>query len=236
MYCSYHPNHVAQVRCSSCSRSLCPACDHRIRGYPYCQDCILLGIQSLSQNYYRHREGSKAALAGLLGIVPGLGAVYNRQNFKAAIHFLAVVGTFQLTHLHFMSGLFALGGVVLYIYSIIDAYRTAQKISRGESAAVDEARFKRSVVKSAPYVGVFFIICGILTVVQMVHPVPLLAVAKLLPVALILLGGFLLTRYFRRSAEEESPQESPAPPYALTSTPLSGRHSSGPMRLVRRDR
>lgn len=162
----------------------------------------MLGVQQLSGHGYRSTGSSKAPMAALLGLIPGLGAVYNRQNLKAVVHFCAVVGTFQLTHLHVLSGVFALAGVALYICTILDAYRTAQAIASGESPRANEEKFKRSVVKIAPLVGLVLLITGILAVVQMIHPFPLIAMARLLPVALILLGGFLLTRYFKRSREQ----------------------------------
>jgi len=234
MYCSYHPNSAAQARCSCCTRALCHSCDHRVKGYPYCQDCIVLGIRSLSQNYYQAKPNSKAPIAGLLALIPGMGAVYNRQNLKAAVHFLSIVGSFQLSHMHIWSGLFGLAGVVLYLYSIIDAYRTAQSVAQGESAAVNEQRFKRSLVKAAPLAGILFIIFGILVIAQMVHPIGLFAVAKLLPVILILLGGYLLTRYFKRSGEENVDVDSAGRPDALGPDPFNRRQSASSMRLVGR--
>ncbi|HEY0082478.1 MAG TPA: hypothetical protein VGB61_06790, partial [Pyrinomonadaceae bacterium] len=49
MNCAYHNMNAAVVQCSRCSRPLCPACDHRIRGFPYCQDCIVAGVELLQQ-------------------------------------------------------------------------------------------------------------------------------------------------------------------------------------------
>ena len=49
MYCSYHSKNPAVVQCNQCSRPLCAACDHRIRGFPFCQDCIVMGVEMLRQ-------------------------------------------------------------------------------------------------------------------------------------------------------------------------------------------
>src|ERR1051326_124415 len=38
MYCSYHAKNPAVVQCNQCARGLCPACDHRVRGFRFCQD------------------------------------------------------------------------------------------------------------------------------------------------------------------------------------------------------
>ena len=178
----------------------------------------------------------RARLAALLALLPGMGAVYNRQNIKAVVHFITIVGLFQLAGIKVASGFFAWAGLAFYVYSIDDAYRTAQLISRGESAAVDEERFKRSLIKRAPLVGVMLIATGLLLVMQIMRPFSFITFARLFPVALILLGGYLLTRYFKRSREESYKPRSATTPYALvpgrfserTHDPSgSVRHSSG---------
>lgn len=235
MYCSYHTSSIARVQCASCARSLCPACDHRIKGYPYCQDCIVMGIESLSRPYDGGpRSKSKARLAALCALLPGMGAVYNRQNMKAVVHFVSVMGLFQLTRLNVLEGLFALAGFLFYIYSIVDAYRTAQSIARGESPAADEERFKRMLVKRAPVVGVALIVAGVLLVVEIVRPFAFLSLARLFPVLLILLGGYLLTTYFKRSRGENYPANYPAKhPYELASGPFADQAAERFRRLSR---
>ena len=202
MYCAYHPTSAARVQCASCARSLCVACDHRIKGYPYCQDCIVLGIESLSGSYQkRSNSKSKARLAALCALLPGMGAVYNRQNIKAVVHFITIVGLFSLSDLHMVEGFFVLSGMAFYFYSIMDAYRTARLVAEGESAEADEERFKRSLTKRAPVIGMVLIVTGILFVAQSMLGFSL-TFSRLLPVGLIILGGYLLTRYFKRSSED----------------------------------
>ena len=156
-------------------------------------------------------------MAFLLALLPGLGAVYNRQNIKAVVHFITVVGLFQLTKLNVMEGFFVMAGMGFYIYSIIDAYRTAQLIARGESAAADEKRFKQTLIKRAPAIGMIFIIGGLLLLIQIIKPFNIIiSFARLIPVALIFLGGYILTRYFKRSREESYKADYPdQPPYPL---------------------
>lgn len=236
MYCSYHSSSVARVQCASCNRALCPACDHRIKGYAYCQDCIVRGVEGLSAyRYQRTGTRSRALTAAILAFVPGMGAVYNRQNVKAVVHFFAVVGLFQLPKLRLVPGLFALAGFASYVYSIIDAHRTAQLIARGESAAEDEERFKRALIRRAPALGVFLIVAGILFVINIIRPVAIFALAKLFPVLLILLGGYLLTRYFKRSHDEVGTEYSPRTPYSLVPGSFGSRASEQVKRLSRPD-
>jgi hypothetical protein len=181
----------------------------------------VLGIENLSRNSYNAYGGarprSKARLAALCALFPGMGAVLNRQNVKAIVHFVTVAGLFQLSNLNVMEGLFALAGFAFYVYSIIDAYRTAQMIAQGESPSVDEERFKRQMVKRAPAIGLFLIVVGLLMLIQIVQPLGLfISIARLMPVALIILGGYLLTRYFKRSrGEGYEPSYSERPAYPL---------------------
>jgi hypothetical protein len=159
----------------------------------------VLGIENLSHHYNnKSKSKRRARLAALCALLPGMGAVYNRQNIKAVVHFITIVGLFTLSDMHVLEGVFFLGGMVSYFYSIMDAYRTGRLIAEGESPAADEERFKRSLTRRAPTIGIVLIVCGLLFVAQSVFGFSL-TFARLLPVGLIILGGYLLTRYFNRS-------------------------------------
>ena len=123
MYCSYHTGSAARIQCSSCARPLCRACDHRIKGYPYCQDCIVLGVEGLSRGYREPRPRGKARLAALFAVLPGMGAVYNHQNIKGVVHFATIVGLFQLTAIRIGSGFFARGTGILHISIVEHSHR-----------------------------------------------------------------------------------------------------------------
>ena len=230
MYCSYHTATIARIQCSSCARPVCAACDHRVKGYVYCQDCIVLGVEGLSRSYYSPRTRGRARLAALFALLPGMGAVYNRQNLKGVVHFVTIVGLFQLTALRVASGFFVLSGLAFYLYSIVDAYRTARLIDQGESPAADEQRFKRSLIKRAPVIGLMLITAGMLLVIHIARPLAFITFARLFPVALIILGGYLLTRYFKRSSEETY-DERPSAPYPLVPDRFSRRSSEADKRV-----
>lgn len=222
MYCSYHPSNAARVRCSSCGRVLCTYCDHRIKGYPYCQDCIVLGIETLSRaGSRRGNDGSlarrRARVAALCAILPGGGAVYNRQNMKAAVYFIAITGLFQLSALHPFGVVFGLAGAAFYFYTIIDSYRSAELIARGESPAENEKRFKMGLARRIPTVGVLLITSGLLFLLYRMQLFDIgRAAVRLAPVALIMLGGYLVVSYVkRRRAEEWSVDEPPRPALPL---------------------
>src|SRR5436305_14270418 len=79
MNCAYHIHNPAVVSCNGCGKALCPACDHRIKGFPYCQDCIVMGVDLLRQqnqsNYapFVKRRTSPIVATILSSILPGLG-------------------------------------------------------------------------------------------------------------------------------------------------------------------
>ena len=102
MNCAYHVHNPAVVSCNGCGKALCPACDHRIKGFPYCQDCIVMGVDLLrQQNQSNHapfvkRRTSPLVATILSAICPGLGAAYNGQTTKALVYFAVFVGLFQM--------------------------------------------------------------------------------------------------------------------------------------------
>ncbi len=191
----------------------------------------MLGVEGLSRNYNNVRPGGRARLAALFALFPGMGAVYNHQNIKGVVHFVTIVGLFQLTAIHVASRFFALAGLAFYLSSIVDAYRTARLIARGETPAADEERFKRSLVKRAPLIGVVLITAGLLLVIQITRPFAFVTYARLFPIGLIIMGGYLLTRYFKRSREEGYEPHSEAPPYSLVPGRFSERSSERSGRL-----
>jgi TM2 domain-containing membrane protein YozV len=208
-------------------RSLCAVCDHRIKGYPYCQDCIVLGIQALS--HQQHKQGSRrtARIAAMFGIfLPGLGAVYNRQNVKALVHFLTVVGLFQLRHAGILGAPFFLGGMAFYVYSIIDAYRTAHLVAQGVSPAANEDEFKKRLARRAPALGLLFVVVGAIMAIQFLLP-NVASLARLIPVALILFGGYLVSSHFKRSRDGSYGDHHDRKPHGLVPGPFVSSSRSG---------
>ena len=201
MHCTYHPSNAARVRCANCSRALCTYCDHRVKGYPYCQDCIVTGIENLSRHYAQpNRSRARAGIAALCALIPGMGAVYNRQNIKAIVQFIVTMGLFRLSSIHEMAGFFALSGMAFYFYTIIDAYRTADLIAKGEDPAALDEKFRRSLIRRAPLLGILLMLAGVLLFVHIVRPFAFgVSLLKLAPVALIFLGGYLIVSYLKRS-------------------------------------
>ncbi len=143
MNCAYHAQNTAVVNCSGCGKSLCPGCDHRIKGFPFCQDCIVSGVQLLQNRYQTNnvpfvKKQTSPFIATVLSMVcPGLGAAYNGQTSKALTFFGVFVGLFQMAVLTHGMPMFVFGFFAMWLYSALDAWRTAKAIRSGVS--VDNA-------------------------------------------------------------------------------------------------
>src|SRR5688500_19613297 len=130
MYCGYHAKNPAVVQCNQCARWLCPACDHRVRGFPFCQDCIVAGVELLRHSSHTSpsnilRRKSSPFVATLLSFVPGLGAAYISQTYKAIVHFAIFACFFQMAVL--MQGVLSFLLVVFgtWLLRAVDALLTA---------------------------------------------------------------------------------------------------------------
>ena len=137
---------------------LCPACDHRIKGFPYCQDCIVLGVDLLRQqnqsNYvpYVKKRTSPLVATFLSLICPGLGAAYNGQTVKALVYFAVFVGLFQMA---ILTGtvLFVFGILGMWLFAALDAWRTARCIRSGRDARCRGRYFRQTFFRQPKAVG-----------------------------------------------------------------------------------
>jgi TM2 domain-containing membrane protein YozV len=217
MKCAYHPTKIASVRCSSCERQLCPACDHRIKGYPYCQDCIVAGIEILRRSAPQFRgakaraQGKSALVAILLGLIPGLGAAYNGQNVKALIHFVLTVGLWVLADtFHSPLGIFiALSGSALYFYSLYDAFASAKRHSAGLDLEAEEERLRQFLRERTLAWGSLLVGIGTLAILNRYFP---LQVHSLWPLLLVAAGIYIILRgYYRAGARNNVVYRTPPP-------------------------
>ena len=210
MNCAYHTHSPAGVNCNGCGRPLCPACDHRIKGFPFCQDCIVFGVDLLrkynqSNNYVSYvKKRTSPVLATLLSAVcPGLGAAYNGQSTKALVYFAVFAGLFQMAVLTSGTPLFVLGFIGMWFFSAIDAWRTAQMIRAGVTPEVAEDILVKRFSGNPKLWGVALTALGVAFVFQRVFSVGFLMRA-LLPLMLIGLGVYILRGYiFRKPKIDE---------------------------------
>ena len=223
MNCSYHSQNAAVVSCNGCGRPLCPACDHRIKGFPYCQDCIVQGIDLLrTQARTNHvpfvKKRTSPVLATILSMIcPGLGAAYNGQTVKALVYFAVFVGLFQMAVLTGGTALFVLGFMGMWAFAALDSWRTAQMIRSGLTPDVADDVLVQRFSGNPKLWGIVLTVLGVAFLLQRLFNLGFL-MRGILPLALIGLGIYVLRGYIfkPRSSTVSQWPETPASNFALT--------------------
>src|SRR2546430_16865935 len=161
MTCNYHQKTAATVQCSQCARPLCLACDHRIRGFPFCQDCIVAGVEMLRYQQSRttdahviRRQTSPFIAMFLSFFVPGLGAAYNGQTSKAIVHFAIFASFFQMAVVTDGVTFFVLGIFGTWLFAAVDGCRTAQLMRGGVAPGAGEGGITRPLYGKPLLLGV----------------------------------------------------------------------------------
>jgi len=222
------------VQCNRCARALCAACDHRIRGFPFCQDCIVAGVEFLRQHSEADvsqviRRRSSPFVATLLSFVPGLGAAYNGQTSKAVVHFAIFASFFQMAVITQGVLFFILGVLGTWLFAAVDACRTAQLMRAGLTPETEEDVIARRLYGNPFAWGLTLIVIGSVFLLHTLLGVQL-PIRELLPVALVALGAYMLFDYIRRrkSLDRVVRFDSRVPPASVVSTcTLESRFRTG---------
>ena len=136
MNCVNHSDTAAVAYCRTCGKALCNACSRSVGGAVYCETCVAERMQgSAAQGTpVGPPQGAvippqtRPVVAGLLGFIPGVGAMYNGQFMKGVIHVLTFVALIFLTS-HF--GILGILIAFFVFYMVFDAYKTAEAIQQG---------------------------------------------------------------------------------------------------------
>jgi hypothetical protein len=175
-----------------------------VRGFPFCQDCIVAGVELLRHSSYASpsniiRRKSSPFVATLLSVVPGLGAAYNGQTSKAIVHFAIFASFFQMAVLTLSQGVpfFVLGVFGTWLFAAVDACRTAQLMRAGLSPDAEDDVIARRLYGNPFAWGTTLIVIGTMFLLHTLLGITL-PIKQLLPVALVALGAYMLFDYIRR--------------------------------------
>jgi len=245
MNCNYHQKNAATVQCSQCARPLCLACDHRIRGFPFCQDCIVAGVEMLRYQQSRtsdahviRRQTSPFVATLLSFFVPGLGAAYNGQTSKAIVHFAIFASFFQMAVVTDGTAFFVLGVFGTWLFAAVDACRTAQLMRAGLAPDAEEDAITRQLYGNPVAWGVTLLALGAVFLAHTLIGVQF-PVRRTLPVALVVLGAYMLFDYLKRRRRREELRGfdvNNPPPSVVTTWSGSARFGTGdfPTQVSRR--
>ena len=123
MDCVNHSGVPASAYCQNCGKALCTNCVRTAPGgQVYCEPCAV-SWQTVQQPFAMPPAGSPSPVAAaILGVIPGVGAMYNGQFFKGLIHVVIFAVLISITT-HF--GLFGLFIAAWVLYQSFEAYHTA---------------------------------------------------------------------------------------------------------------
>lgn len=190
MKCLYHPDVDSQEACSVCSKHLCPECAHKIKGKPYCQDCLVQGAEWAATVKGLKLPSDSPRRAALCAIIPGIGAVYNGEYMKAITYFAVFAALSMMGNR--VNGVFGFGAFVFVLYTMFDAYRMAEAKARRSIQAgfVPESPFHED--KTIVGWGILLIILGTIFLLQ--NLISFYFLNRLWPIIFILVGVYLVRR------------------------------------------
>lgn len=123
MDCVNHPGVTATAYCQNCGKAMCANCVRNAPGGQIlCEPCAM-AWQNLQQPFVPPPTGSpNPVAAAVLGLIPGVGAMYNGQFFKGLIHVVIFAVLVSISGHYGVFGIF-IGAWVLY--QSFEAYHTA---------------------------------------------------------------------------------------------------------------
>ena len=135
MDCLNHPGVAAAAYCQNCGKALCAACIRQAPGGQIlCEPCSM-AWQAVPHPGFSHPfvtpppSGPHPAAAAILGLIPGVGAMYNGQFFKGFIHVIVFAVLVSMSHHYPIFGLFIAAWV---FYQSFEAYHTAKARQEGQ--------------------------------------------------------------------------------------------------------
>jgi hypothetical protein len=146
MNCAFHADVENTAFCIRCGKPLCAECVRQVQSSIYCENCLLetsgasgigagtaasAGAAAATQSgaAVHYAGGASPEAAFFLGLIPGVGAIYNAEYFKAALHLLIFGTLVTIVDSAGDSGgaIFGLFAFGFYAYMPFEAYYTAKK-------------------------------------------------------------------------------------------------------------
>ena len=171
--------------CRHCGKMLTAETLREVKGVYYCPDCL---AASIGQGPRRDGGGGRAATAAALGIIPGLGAVYNGDYWKALIHVLVFACIIAL--IPHQPVVFPLVLAAWVFYMPIEAYQTAKaRAAAGAQGQSDAAAQHREMLGP-----ILLIAVGSLALMDKLNIIDIDRILDFWPLGVIALGVWMLVK------------------------------------------
>ena len=215
MNCVNHPDVPAIAYCRSCGKPLCEACRVSAGGTVYCQEHAPAAAPAPEPSPYTAPApaargpvpdtGASPGLAFLLGLIPGVGAIYNGQYVKGLIHVVVLGILISIVSNSDAAGgmepLFGMMIAVWVFYMAFEAYHTARKRQLGQPVDEFSSLVPLHGQQSRFPVGPAILIAvGLLFLLNNMDLLRFSQILRYWPIALIGLGVYML--YERLSSAE----------------------------------
>lgn len=206
MTCVIHAEREAAAYCRNCGRALCPECKRDVRGTVFCEDCLVAQLKGQAPasdrpspgNYaaeWLRKEGPSPGLAMFLGLIPGVGAIYNGQFAKAFLHvmtFAMLCTLADMNEIRPFQGLFVGLAIFFIPYMAGEAYHTARKRKLGMPVDEWSGLLPAGTGLSGAGGAMLLIVVGVVFLMDTMGIVPLGQVVRFWPVLLIIVGALML--------------------------------------------
>ncbi|HNY39670.1 MAG TPA: DUF5668 domain-containing protein [Bryobacteraceae bacterium] len=200
--------------CRVCGKALTEETVRLAQGTVYCDEHLPAAsprAEAVAPAQPLANPGVSPGLAFVLGLIPGVGAIYNGQYAKGVIHVLIFGLLVSIMSGSAAGGLEPMFGMlmgVFYFYMAFEAYHTARKRMMGE--AVDEfSSLVQIDTKTGrlPILPLVLIGLGVLFLLNNLEVLYLAQLLKFWPVLLIMAGCYMLYLRMAPSREPEKPEE-----------------------------
>src|SRR5437016_2204338 len=207
MNCVYHAEVPNVAFCIRCGNALWNDCVRNVRGSVYCERCLAEAVEGKAaapQPQAFNKElvvGTNPGAAFALGLIPGVGAIYNGEFVKAAIHVL-IFGTLISFAEFGPQPLVGLMIAAFIFYMPFEAYYTAKKRQlRAQQGIeletpIDRLQQQFGDVKDRElWGGVVLIVIGGLYLLGNLDVFEMARVARFWPALLVVAGVWLLKKH-----------------------------------------
>jgi hypothetical protein len=218
MNCVNHPEAPVAAYCRTCGKPLCATCQRVSQGTVFCDEHLpattppraASATAPVTAPATVPIHGASPGLAFLLGLVPGVGAIYNGQYAKGLVHVVIFGMLVSITSSGSAGQWEPLFGIFIaawIFYMAFEAYHTASR--RQQGLAVDEFSSLISARRRAGFpAGPLLLIA--LGGVFLLNTMDILSFDRIIrywPVFLIVLGLYLL--YLRIAGPSDSAGRNP---------------------------
>ena len=140
MNCAIHTQTPATAYCRTCGKALCEECKRDVMGAIYCEPCIAARLQGVPAAAPPPplviHDAPNPVVAGVLGLIPGVGSWYNGQFMKGFVYVI-IYALMIVAVSNGAGGLEVLFGLMLGfspLYMAFEAYATAKARRMGQPA------------------------------------------------------------------------------------------------------